>query len=535
MNMQKLMTVAAVAVSVTLPVCADDPTWTGGAGDGQLGNPANWSSGVVPTDGNVLIDGITAATTLSNGPGSTFAPTAITFGDGNTAVVTIGGDKAIEGLLAVTNLSSGIHHVFSCEVSFADETVADILAASGSGNYVKYPGGMKAYTLKNGSVTNFLSGQVTLTKDLGDWAQFANIGLLWLKDSGTKLNITHPVLQGAGRNPNFYIESGTTVSITGDLRAKTQFAWLIDGTLEASGWVIKDNTSDVRFASLACSGYIKAYGIKEATSGQAKDFVWTSTDNINYPPHFILGAGGIPAGTSTMMHDSNSGNGELKAFFYAADDYTVAGSISLGYSGNANSRWPMWHVYTNDNGGQEGRTVTFSGTITGNTKHPCLRIYGCGTFHATRSISIANGVEVYDTATFALDPGVSIGKRFVLNGAAQLAVTRSGTVDLSGMTADTQIRDGATLGFNFTDRETAPVLKFKSNATVSGTVKVKVSAADGVIPMSRFKYQLTQGANFTGKNVVLADGAPRWVNRVRVDANGNIVLSVKRGIMILVK
>jgi len=510
---------------------AADCYWVGGKSM-DLCEPLNWSGGEVPNGGIATISVASATTLTSSG---TFSPSAIVFG-ADSALVTI--DGSVTDILAITNLSPSVHHVFAGTVSFAENVDADVNAASASANYVKYPGGMTAYTLKNASITNFLSGQITLTKDLGDWAQFANIGLLWLKDSGTKLNITHPVLQGADRSPNFYIESDTTVSITGDLRSKTKFAFLINGTLEASGWVIKDNaSSDVKFATLECSGYIKAYGIKEATSGQARDFVWTCSANIDYTPHFILGAGGIPAGTSTMMHDAASGNnGELKVYFYAADDYTVEGTINLGYSSNDKSRWPFWHLYTDNIDGTGGHTITLNCTISGNTVHRCLRIYGSGTVKVIKSISNPKGVETYDTVKLALKPGVTVGDNLSMKGSSTLKVLESGIVDLTECTVSFSANNK--LAFHVTDRNVAPQLALdasKTKASALSCIEVNVSAAEGIrMPHANSPYQLTTGGCFTGKTVTLAPGAPDWVKGVRI-VDGDIVLDVTMGLVIFVQ
>ena len=505
----------------------------------DLCEPLNWSGGEVPNGGIATISVASATTLTSSG---TFSPSAIVFG-ADSALVTI--DGSVTDILAITNLSPSVHHVFAGTVSFAENVDADVNAASASANYVKYPGGMTAYTLKNASITNFLSGQITLTKDLGDWAQFANIGLLWLKDSGTKLNITNPVLQGASRGANFCIESNTTVSITGDLRSNTSsFARLIDGTLEASGWVIKDRTNDVKFATLACSGYIKAYGIKEATSGQTGDFVWTSTDNVSYQPHFILGAGGIPAGTSTMMHDAENGGGELKAHFYAADDYTVEGTIHLGYkpADKTNSRWPYWYLYTDNIDGTGGHTITLNCTIDGNKKHPCIRVHGIGTARVLKSISIPNGMEVNDTVTLVLKPGVSIGTRLVLNAGTTMKAEESGVVNLTGTSMT--LRNGR-FAFHFTDATTAPQFAFNEPSAASkpsnvsqlaANIAVVVSADANVKPRHSAtpQFRLTTGGCFAGKTVTLAPGAPDWVKGVRI-VDGDIVLDVTMGLVIFVQ
>ena len=62
MSMEKLIAVAAVAVSAALPSWAADGTWVGGTST-DLCEPLNWSDGVLPTD-NASI-GLASAGTLT--------------------------------------------------------------------------------------------------------------------------------------------------------------------------------------------------------------------------------------------------------------------------------------------------------------------------------------------------------------------------------------------------------------------------------------------------------------------------------------
>lgn len=536
--------VLATALSCARAV-ADGPqtqinSWTGEGGDFRLGNAANWSSGTVPSGGNVLIDGITTATTLVNDDGSTFAPASITFGLGNTAVVTIGGGKAIERLAAVTNESSGIHHVFDCAASFVEGAPADILAAAGEDNYIKWNGGMSAYTLAkgDGEKTLHLSGRVSLTGNIGDWGRNVNIHLLALKDEGTLLSIPCSVTTSKA---NFFIDTGTKVFIDGDLTTTGgRFTYINNGMLEVSGWCVKDMATDTGFSQTSTStGYIKAYGLKEKTSGAAKDIALTAGDDAAYATHWILGAGGVPAGTSLTTHDASSGNGELITCLYAADDFAIDGSVRLGWATATNSRWPFLHLYTNDYGGTEGKTVTFGGTTpTGNTKHSCLRVFGCGVLHAKASISYPQGVEISDTATLAINPGATIKQRLAVKSGASLVVAASGTVDLSETNVEFKDEAAITMGFNFTDKKTAPLLKLKTNTSVKGKQKIKLSAADGIRPAGRVRHQLTQGCSFAGREseISLADGTPDWVSGIGVDESGNIYVVAKaQGFAVLVR
>ena len=513
---------------------AADGIWIGGS-SADLCEPGNWSGGEVPNGGIATISVDSAMTLTCSGE---FSPSAIAFGV-DSALVTIEGTGCVTNILAITNFSAGVHHVFSNSVFFAENAEADVNAASDSGNYVKYPGGMTAWTLKNadGPITNFLSGQITITKNIGDWSRFVNIGHLLLADEGTKLTIPHSVVYNT--NPNFSIRSGTTVRIEGDLTSKiAAFAQVINGTLDVSGWVVKDNAiNDVKFSVNNCDGYIKAYGIKEATSGQAKDFVWTSSDNTSFKSHFILGAGGIPSGTSTMMHDNNSGGGELITCFYAAEDYLVEGTIGLGYSTRSASRYPIWHIYTDDVDGTGGRTVTLNCTINGNTPHRAVRIYGTGTVKVLNDFSSPRKVEVYNTATLALTPEKSVAIELLMANYSTLKVRGSGIVDMTGCSSVKFAHATCGFAFHFTERNVAPQLALnasKTTATALSSVAVEVSADDGVRPLhSGSPYQLTTGGCFSGKTAVLASGAPEWASRVRVGDDGNIYLDVKPGGMVI--
>ena len=141
-----------------------------------------------------------------------------------------------------------------------------------------------------------------------------------------------------------------------------------------------------------------------------------------------------------------------------------------------------------------------------------------------------------DTATVAVNAGKKAGDGLVtVNSGATFEVAQSGNVALGG---GLTLADGAVLGFNFTEKRTAPVLDATGKTVTLGensTVVVKVSSADELRPKGGANV-LTAGGVFTGANVSLAAGAPSWVKGVSVNADGNIVLAVKpKGLMVFVK
>ena len=161
---------------------------------------------------------------------------------------------------------------------------------------------------------------------------------------------------------------------------------------------------------------------------------------------------------------------------------------------------------------------------------------GCGTLALETYIDFWRGLTIQETATLAIKPGcvpTRVGAPTVEAGAT-LQVAQSGSTALqTGLT----LRDGACLGFNFTDCTTAPVLNVSGKTVTFGSesnVVVKVSAADGIRAKGG-KYTLTSGGKFANTNVSFAPGCPDWVKGVSV-VDGEIVLNVKyMGMTIFVK
>ena len=143
-----------------------------------------------------------------------------------------------------------------------------------------------------------------------------------------------------------------------------------------------------------------------------------------------------------------------------------------------------------------------------------------------------SGLTVTNTATASVRVGCTPGVGLVtICSNATLEVAGCGTVALGGNLA---LADGACLGFNFTERQTVPLLDVTDRSVTFGSqsnVVVKVSAADGVRAKSGANV-LTSGGKFAGANVTLADGYPDWVKGVSV-VDGEIVLDAKQGGLIL--
>ena len=509
---------------------ADDPYWTGSANDLKLGTAGNWSTGSVPTSGNVVIS-LTEAATLTNDEGSQFAPTAITFSD-SSAIVTISGEKSIEGLLAITN-SASVHHVFNCPVAFADNTDADLTASSSESNYIKYPGGMTMYKpMKSSSIGwgwVYLSGQITITADIEDWSSYQTIDMLQLSDSGTKLVISHSVeVKGVH---NFRMDEGTMVEIQGDYTvsspstvkygsnnyAADSFAYVNKGIIKATG-KIATGAADVRFGAGASS----SSGAMAANKFDAPHrFIMTCFQNNG--GSLVVGEGGMTASNNGDFYLQASANrssrlvGTIRPSANFAVNATIRSAPGRGLNGKV-----LFNT-TDYYDSSIGRTITVNNAVT----DAVIDAVGTGTLLFNVSGGTSLGLWAANSCTVAVNSNCQPGTGLVvLSDSAALKVAESGTVTLGG-----ELRmnsSNASLEFNFTDRATAPKLIIPTLNFVSGvsTVNVKISADDDRRPVAgEYVIASSTSGNFTGKTINVT--APYWVESVTVNSSGELVCNVK--------
>ena len=490
--------------------------WIGGA-TGSLGDAANWSTGIVPTDGNAVITSGSAATLTSN---AAFTPDAITF-PADSALITINGEDAIANLLAITN-NAAQHHVFNCPVSFKANEDADICASSGSGTYVKYLGGMTMYKPKKAAsnVDVYLSGQITLTAEIADWSAYVTIDRLHLVDSGSKLTIPNSVTVKTA-TPNFTLASGTTLEVLGNIAVTASngyFSYANAGRILVSGIVSSSATTWPGAGSGTASGVLAARG-----------FTTSAANGIVFHPKDVSGA------TLVIGSDGLGGTGNyyvqksLSSTLKPSADYAINAPINSAGS----SYSPTLTIGTSDYfDSAVGRTITVNKVI--GTRY-LLNVNGNGMILFNSVSTFARGISVQNSATLAVNPGMRPGNGTVtMGGTSTLKVAQSGTVTLSG---NLSLASTAALAFNFTERKTAPTLALASGKTASlpATVNVKISADDGIRPSSSRTHTLT--SNFAipaGTGVTVVD-QPDWVKSVEV-VNGNIVLTAKpKGLQIIVR
>ena len=241
-----------------------------------------------------------------------------------------------------------------------------------------------------------------------------------------------------------------------------------------------------------------------------------------------IGENGI-SGSSTCYVSSGT---NAKATVVAVADFTISGVIEDG---------TVLELDTTSPGGTPCTVTVGNGSSGYIYSSGCVRVSGTGRVLFNSDSTFSGGLDVLDTATLAAKPGAGVGSGAVTVGnGATLEVAASGTATIGGGLA---LADGASLAFNFTDRETVPALALADGNTLSfigegaTNITVKCSSVGGIWPRGG-KKALTACGGFAagGVSVSLATPAPAWVRSLLVDGDGNIVLDViHKGLLMIIK
>ncbi len=191
---------------------------------------------------------------------------------------------------------------------------------------------------------------------------------------------------------------------------------------------------------------------------------------------------------------------------------------------------------TLDTTGADGNpyTIMMNGDV---ERSGTLNVIGTGTvvdnFSLISSYAMSGAVNVGNQATLAVNPGKTMTTGTIsVSSNATLQVAQSGAFALGG---GLTLADGAILGFNYTDRNSAPVLDATGKTVTFGEQTNVVVKVTGSVRPKKGAYVLTSGGKFTGANVSLAADSETWAKSVSVNEDGNLELQLKNVFMILVR
>ena len=477
---------------------------------------ANYGS-YAPYSGEVKVNG---TATLAINPGKRLTTGKTTFAAGTTLEVTpvASGDAALLGTLAFTGsgtvtlkaagdsaLLDGEYTLFTASSGLADDILSkftlDASAVSGGkdawifrdgasvklciGTRTEYPygvwmGGMDA---NFSSPANWKNG---LVPRAGDALDFSSIG------SAKTVNVDvdtvfGEVTMGSGvvtftgsltatsfsDTSKVAVGANSTVTVDGDLMFTGSGTKYVVYKVDAGGKFIV--TGKVGQASGSSCDLVAqdnpGTGIIVAGSlvNDSTKSIYVAHDNNATTQYWAIGPGGI-SGTATSVGLWVYSNNKVNPVFQPnTNDFTVSLWTVLRESAKS---------FTYNTTGLDGlgHTITLDAGFSDKTAP--LYVTGKGEVvvnHVTKSFGGKNAyrgaVEVKDSATLAINAGKKLTSgAMTVNSAAALEVAESGKVVLGG---DLELKDGATLKFNFTENKVEPVLDVTDKTvTAAGTVNV---------------------------------------------------------------
>ena len=495
--------------------------WVGGA-SGSLSDGVNWLPGTVPMSGDSCVIGNDTAANLTLG--DTFAPSSITFST-NSALVTISGERTLSGLSSIVN-NSLQHHVFACPVDASAATPTLPLADA---NYLVFSGGIALTAMP--SVNDMrLAGVWNLT---GVWDEPPPGTSIM---SGSTVNVSGLLDDGY----NIVIQQNATLNAA-EVKAphgdapKNRFLYKNAGTFNVTGEMLDTIASGAStayslagaFAKGDANAVTRTKGLVHSGSTKSNhQFILNNTED-SVTNTFVLGSGGL------SFRDNLRSNSSCYPYFQidSGKAVTLASSDDWSFGANPVSDKDLSLELSGtvfvDTSDYDDRTIPHTIHVlnrigsSGN-----MTVKGCGKLVFEHYSDFWGTLTVQDTATVAVNPGCgfSRGGKTTVNSGATIEVAQSGSLSFG---RDLTLADGAILGFNFTEKA-PPVLNLSGKTvTLNGqkNIIVKITAAEGKSAKSGANV-LTAGGKFAGANVTLAEGAPKWAKRVRVNENNEIVLDV---------
>ena len=458
--------------------------WTGAAGDNNLGNAANWSGNAVPADNANIF--CTVLATLTKGAG--FAPTAITFIAGSSAV-TIDGD-AFSGIVAITNNSS-VSHTINAPVHFAGNIQVKQAATAETGDlskaHVTFAGGAFAAAgcaLESGSseavYSRCIFGKYHLASTAASrWEapyQGSSKRRVCVAD-GSSLYIPY-----AGSLKELYVGKGAKVDI-GDWNTDARSSYQVYGEIVATN--LTESGSGDRYMSwtqgATTPGVFKFESVTNAMTG---NWWWMGDQNTSSKHVFYIGAGGLNfSGTAATYCIGNMGSGNHETIRPWYSNFTIAARSD---GGRALVFRDTVEFCTDDESGT-GRMITID-AVTRGSSSPKVIVSGSGTLKVNRpAINDAQpSVTVTDTATLEYAADGTLGTGAVTLGAGTTLVKTANKLEVGALQLDGDgihtLELGPTAAMEFAD---------SSAKAWSGTLLIK-GFRDGAVRFGDSEAALTE-------------------------------------------
>ena len=498
----------------------DGNTWTGGANDGNLSNPANWYGGAVPTSGTATINTSGELTV-----GALFNPDVIVFPEACGAV-TIKGENTIDGLAAVTNLSSSIC-TFEVPVAFAGEICVSQGAYYGyandgpalhDGGKVRFAGGVTGTSFADGT-SRRLDGAYTIPATTNWTANTSD--KLWTVAGGSSLTLTgYPAEQQTNdyswlNNNGAFTTAVIRTSSRVCLRNEGEFVVTEELAMTLPG-------ADRHISQRGSQGKYKFEKVTLGDNGNYGVFYFANSGNYYYDKHVYIGAGGLcfaeGAQPNTAYAFGRRVNDDIYIYPWHSD-YTIG--AKGGTTRDIIVIEPTY--FQTDDADGVARTVTLNGVA---DVRAALTVKGHGRFQVNSDGMNGGGtgsITVTDSATLAYASGADLGAGAVTVGVNATMEIASGVNTFGGLI----LRPGTTLAFNFTKRTVTPQIAIAEGKTLTVEGEVKVKIPENSKWPTGGKKVLTTCGGFTDDKVSLVEGAPKWVRGLSVNNDGNIVLDVK--------
>ena len=335
------------------------------------------------------------------------------------------------------------------------------------------------------------------------------------------------------------VAADSTVTIVGDLVFATNSTCYVcysiaeGGMFAVTGDIIatdKQTNYVIPCQTVSNAGVISAKGLVNNIN-QSNDYFALARDSNNALAKWVIGEDGL-SGTKRFYVVSSSG---ATVMITAATNFTISAAVVQKRNLTLDPAGYEITLGTN--------TSAKSGGILGVGANGLTSVIGTGKVIVNYNVndlttaanSRINAFVVSDGATLAFNQGANIGTGLLtVEDGGTLEVAESGTVTHNGILS---LADGAALGFTFTERANPPVLALADGkaVTFTGEGKIAVKITGDVWPIGG-DYVLTACGGFNAEGVSLASVHPKWATGIRVNADGNIVLTVRpKSTMIIVR